>query len=166
MSTVITGLFKDPAAAAQSVNSLVAAGVPESEISIVGTDSLNQESFGINTHTKLPEGAAIGAGVGGAIGALIAGFTAVGAIATGGLGLVAAGPLVAALAGAGAGAAAGSGLGALAGLAFPEHEVKHYEKAIKQGAVLIGVTHEGDSDRKALIRDTFKRFNADRISNA
>lgn len=166
MDTVVTGLFESPSQAAAAVHTLEARGIPENEISVMAGEKFKKDAFAVDSHSKLPEGVAIGAGAGGAVVALAAGLTAVGAVATGGLGLVAAGPIVAALAGAGAGAATGGVIGGAIGAAIPEHEVKHYEEAIKQGAVLIGVTHEGDSDRKALIRDTFKRFNADRISNA
>src|SRR5690606_30022721 len=111
-------LFENHTDAAAALDSLVAAGFDTSNISFIASDDFDADAFTVQTHSKLPEGAAIGAGTGGAIGALVAGLTAVGAIATGGAGLLVAGPLVAALAGAGAGAAGGSILGGLIGLAI------------------------------------------------
>jgi len=165
MSKVITATFESNNNAAGALESLVAHGFDSGGISLIASEEFDHENFGVETHSKLAEGAAIGAGVGGAAVALVAGLTAVGAVATGGLGIVAAGPLVAALAGAGAGAAGGSVLGGLVGAAIPEHEIKHYEDAIKKGHVMIGVNCS-DSDQRDSARDIFKQFKATKISHA
>ncbi|MEC9373918.1 MAG: hypothetical protein VYC34_08740, partial [Planctomycetota bacterium] len=70
-----------------------------------------------------------------------------------------------ALAGAGAGAAGGSVIGGGIGAAIPEHEVKHYENEFKRGAIMVGVECE-NSDEKSLVKDTFKHFDAEKISTA
>ncbi len=165
MSTVITGLFESPADASAALHTLEARGVHRDCLSLVASESVPKESFGITTHSKLPEGVAIGAGTGGAVGALIAGFAAVGTLATGGAGIVASGPIVAALAGAGAGAAGGGIIGGGIGAAIPEHEVKHYEDAIEEGAVLVGVDCQNDEMKKTA-KDVFEHFDAKKISNA
>jgi hypothetical protein len=162
---VVTGLFDSHADAAMALEALIARGFDKSDISFIASDEFDHETFGVETHSKLSEGVAIGAGTGGAIGALLAGLTMVGTAATGGLGLVVAGPLVAALAGAGAGAAGGSIIGGLIGVAIPEHEVKHYEDALKEGSVLIGVECEDDDSRKAA-KDIFKKYNSNKVSHA
>lgn len=162
---IITGIFDSHAHAASAIDALAAKGIPDSRISLVASENFDQESFGVETHSKLAEGAAIGAGTGGAIGALVAGLTLVGAVATGGAGLLVAGPLVAALAGAGAGAAGGSVLGGLIGMAIPEHEIKHYEEALEKGSVLIGVECVNDGD-KEIAHDVFEQFEASKISRA
>lgn len=165
MSTIITGLFSDRADAAGAIIALESRGFSSSQLSLIASDGFEKEDFAIDTHSKLPEGVAIGSAGGGAIGALLAGLTAVGAIATGGLGLVVAGPLVASLAGAGVGAATGGILGGIVGMAIPEHEVKHYEDAIERGAVMLGVECE-NGDQKDIVKDVFDRFEADRVSHA
>lgn len=165
MSKVVTAVFDTHANAAGALESLGIQGFDASDISLVASEDFNADSFGVQTHSKLPEGTAIGAGLGGATGAIVAGLTSIGAVATGGIGLVAAGPLVAALAGAGAGAAGGSVLGGLIGLAIPEHEIKHYEDAVSKGAVLVGVTC-ANSDQCDLAKDTFEQFNATKVSHA
>lgn len=165
MSKVITGVFSSNAAAAGALETLVVNGFDSSDISLVASEEFDRDSFAVEEHSKLAEGAAIGAGAGGATGALLAGLTTVGAIATGGVGIIAAGPIVAALAGAGAGAAGGSVLGGLIGSAIPEHEIKHYENAIDKGHVLIGVNCESGKDRDRA-RDIFNQFNADHVSHA
>ncbi len=165
MATVVTGLFNAPVRAREAISALELRGVPDGDISLVAAEHFKAESFGIEHHSKVAEGAAIGAGAGGAIGALIAGLTLVGAIGSGGLGLVAAGPIIAALAGAGAGAATGGAVGTAIGLAIPEDEVKFYENAFKKGAVLVGVQCENDQTRK-LVEDVLKAHKADKISRA
>jgi len=150
MAAPVTAIFDNHFAATEAVSSLRSAGFPESDISILTSDTqTTRNTFGVTTKTKASEGVAIGAGVGGAVVALVAGLTAVGAIATGGLGLLAAGPIVAALAGAGAGAAAGGLLGGMIGLGIPEHEAKFYEDKIAKGGVLVGVLADGDRIKTA-----------------
>jgi len=161
--SVITGLFKNPVEASAAIEELALAGVPIDRISVVASEHLGPEGFGVREHSHVGEGAAIGAGAGGAIGALVAGFTAIGAIATGSVGLVAAGPLIAALAGAGAGAAAGGTLGGIVGLIVPGHEVSFYRKALDEGCVLIGVENEEDYGDAA--RRVFEDHDATKITN-
>ncbi|MDX2148282.1 MAG: hypothetical protein SFZ23_12245 [Planctomycetota bacterium] len=161
---VVTGLFNSPAAATSAVRSLESRGVGADQISLMASDSTKKEDFGIETKTKVGEGAAIGAGLGGAVGALLAGLTTVGAIASGGIGLIAAGPLVAALAGAGAGAATGGVIGSLVGLNIPENEIKFFQDALQKGSVLVGVTCK-DSDEQSLVRDAMKAAGAEKVAN-
>lgn len=163
--SIITGLFTTATAASAAVRVLEARGIPSSDISIVAAEGTRREAFGIDTKSKAPEGAAIGAGLGGAIGALVAGLTTVGAIATGGIGLLAAGPLVAALAGAGAGAAAGGAVGTAIGFSIPENEIKYYDDAFRKGAVLLGVQCD-DSDEAETIEDALNSAGATKVSRA
>ena len=162
---MITALFSLPSDAAAAIHTLEARGFRPDQISLVAGDKVDRDAFAIETHSKLPEGVAIGSMSGAAIGALVAGFTTVGAIATGGAGLLVAGPLVAAFAGAGVGAAGGGLLGAGIGAAIPEHEVKHYEEALEKGSVLVGVECD-DGDQKDEAKDVFKHFDADKIASA
>jgi hypothetical protein len=151
MKKVTTALFASPAAATSAIYALRSAGIAHHDISLVTSDRVDRDAFTVESHSKLTEGAGIGAAAGGAVGALVAGLTAVGTIATGGAGLLVAGPIVAAFAGAGAGAAAGATLGAIAGFAVPEHEVKYYEDAIKKGSVLIGIECEDAARRERVV---------------
>lgn len=165
MSDTIVGLFTTPQQAAAAVHTLEARGFAAEDISIVAGEAFDKEGFAIDSHSKLPEGVAIGAGTGGAIVALAAGLTAVGALSTGGIGIFAAGPMVAALAGAGAGAAGGGIIGGAIGAAIPEHEVKHYEDAIEKGSVLVGVEcSQGDAKDKA--KEAFKACQAQKVTSA
>lgn len=162
---MITGLFDNEVVAAKAINQLETAGFGPDDVSIVASENIDRDAFAISSSSKLPEGAAIGAGTGVAVGALVAGLTAVGAVATGGVGLLVAGPIVAAFAGAGAGAAAGGLLGGAIGAAIPEHEIKHVEEAISKGSVLVGV-HCDDSDDRERVRKIFKNTGASSVSSA
>jgi hypothetical protein len=164
MSNMITGVFNESFKATQAIDRLHAAGFTTDEISVLTSESTSDHAFAVKTGSKVGEGAAIGAGLGGAALAIAAGLTAVGVVASGGLGLVAAGPIVAALAGAGAGGAAGGFIGGLIGLGVPEHEAKYYEGIISKGGVLVGV--KADSDRRAVAKTIFKECGAETISRA
>jgi hypothetical protein len=167
MSHVITGLYETPNRAAMAVRALEDEGIPGEDISLLIGDNFDRDAFTVETHTKAPEGVAVGAAAGGAVGALIAGLTAVGTVATGGAGLLVAGPIVAALAGAGAGAAGGGVLGGLVGASIPEHEIKHYEDALSKGSVLIGVSVPDDEDElETLAKRTLKKTGAIKVSHA
>ncbi len=164
MSDLITGVFNESSKATQAIDRLHAAGFANSEISIVASESTSDHAFAVRTGSKVGEGAAIGAGLGGGVLALLAGLTAVGVVASGGIGLIAAGPLVAALAGAGAGAAAGGLVGGLVGLGIPEHEAKYYDGIIEKGGVLVGV--KADGDRREIAKTIFKECGAETVSRA
>lgn len=145
MSKTITAVYKDRDSARLAIDRLLEAGFSRDDISALTADaSLPGRQLGVDTKTKAPEGAAVGAATGGVLGATAAALVAVGAIAVPGLGLVAAGPVLAALAGAGAGGAAGGIIGAIAGMGIPEHEAKMFADEIKSGGVLVGVTAHDD----------------------
>lgn len=165
MSDVITGLFKHPSEASVAIQALEQKGFSDKNISLVANESLTEESFALTENSKLPEGVAIGASSGGLLAAVVGGLAAVGVVATGGAGILASGPVVAALASGGAGAATGGLIGGAIGLAIPEHEVKFYEDAIKEGAVLIGVHYE-NTDEKDAIKETFKLFDDVKVGSA
>ncbi|MEM8758032.1 MAG: hypothetical protein AAGF47_09655 [Planctomycetota bacterium] len=165
MPAALTGLFADPADASAAIQTLENRGVPTGSISLIAGENVDTNSFAIETHSKLPEGVAIGAAAGGALGALVAGFAAVGTISTGGIGLLAAGPALAAFAGAGVGATGGSILGGSIGCIVPKHEIKHYEDAISKGSVLVGVECPDDDTHRS-VQDVLEHFDAIRVSNA
>lgn len=163
MATLVTAVFPEASQANAAVDALQRAGFASSDISFLTSDS-KRDSFAVKTGSKVGEGAAIGAGVGGALAALAVGLTAVGVVASGGIGLVAAGPIVAALTGAGAGGALGGLAGGLIGLGIPEHEAKYYEGEVGKGGILVGVKAEGD--RRTVAKEIFEQYRAETISRA
>ena len=161
MSTLVTGVFGSRSAAQVGIEQLIDQGFAREDISLLMTDTTRGREFGMQEHTKAPEGAATGATIGGVLGALAAGLAAVGSLAIPGLALVAAGPLVAALAGLGAGAAAGGITGALIGLGIPEHEAKFFHEEVERGGILVGVYAHGD--RVKVARDVLDAAGAEKV---
>ena len=153
----VTGLFTDREKAEEVYQELKDRGYETDDINVLMTDDTRRKYFVSGERTELGSKAAKGAGVGGAIGgtlgAIAAAIATVGtSVAIPGLGLVIAGPLAAVLAGAGAGGATGTLLGALFGAGIPEERVKHYEKGIKSGGILLGVRPRSDEDARYLER--------------
>ena len=150
-ATLVTGLFKNRAAAESAVNAIIKQGYSQNDVSVLMSEATKNKEFALEAKTQTAAGAGIGGAVGGTIGAVLAGILAVGTnIALPGLGLVVAGPIAAALAGAGAGAATGGLIGALVGAGIPEHRAKVYEAGMQQGGILIGVEAKSDKDADQL----------------
>lgn len=148
-----THLYDSYDAARQTVESLEAAGVPHSDISIVSNNADNSlaastTSAGgtIPDDTRTGAGATTGTLVGGGVGLL----TGLGLLAIPGVGpVVAAGWLIATLTGAGIGAAGGGLLGSLVHAGVPEEHAHTYAEGVRRGGTL--VTVRGDDSQAATI---------------
>jgi hypothetical protein len=160
MST-ITAIFDTRLSAESAISQLESLGVTPSQISLLMTDETRGSHFKIKEGDKSDEGAATGAGIGGLIGAVAGTVLSAGVLVIPGLNLVVAGTLVSALAGLGTGAVAGGVVGGLIGAGIPEHEAKHYEKAISSGSILVAVEAD-DKDQKKAIERIFQEYNEKR----
>lgn len=160
--TIVSAIFDNTQDVENVVTELHQKGFTDQEISVVMTDKRKQELLQHVSASKLPEGVATGATVGGILGAIAAGLAAIGTITLPGVGLLAAGPVVAALAGAGAGAAVGGLTGALVGWGIPEEEAKLYENQIKQGNVLISVN--AAETQIETVKGIFNKYRAQNIA--
>lgn len=164
MSKSVLCIAKSESIATAIVDQLKLSGVQPSDISVLFSDKSGTKDFAHEQHTKLPEGAATGAGLGGLLGGGLGWLVGAGSLAIPGLGpFIAAGPIMAMLGGAAAGAALGGVSGALIGLGIPEYEAKQYEGKLKQGNILISV-HSEDGKDVDRIKDVFKRAGAEDIS--
>ena len=154
--TLITGSFSDRDAAERAYQSLAARGYKDSDVHVIMSDDTRKRHFGqdatkTDLGNKALEGAGVGGAVGGAIGATLTAIAAAGAALTvPGLGLVIAGPLAGALAGGAAGAATGGIVGMLVGAGIPEDRAKLYERDIKNGGIVLGVSPRSDDDARYL----------------
>jgi len=158
MSTV-TGLFKDRAAAQGAFMKLEAAGILEDQISLVMTDDARSNHFRLKESSKVDEGTATGAGIGGLVGVILGTVLAAGTIAIPGMNLVVTGALVSSLAGLGAGAVVGGLVGGLVGAGIPEHEAQLYEKELQKGNVLIAVRAH-NAEQEDVVKKVFKSLEA------
>jgi len=146
-ASFLTALLKNPTNAENIYNELLRKGYKKEDITLIMSSETqkkyfsDEETISNKASNKTLEGMGIGGAIGGTVGAIAAVFAAAGtALVIPGLGIIAVGSLAASLAGAGAGAAAGGLIGALIGAGIPVADVKKYEKGIKEGGVIIGVT--------------------------
>ncbi len=166
MATAVFCIASSESQASDIVSRLASAGFAPSDISVLFPDKSGTRDFAHEKHTKAPEGATAGAGIGGLAGGTLGLLAGLGLLAIPGLGpFVAAGPIMAALSGMAAGAAVGGVTGALIGMGLPELEAKRYEDKIRDGNILIAV-HSDDSDDTSVIKDIFKDAGASDISSA
>ena len=157
-NTAVFGIYKSADQAERAVDSLISAGFPSANISVLLPDTRSTKEFAHEKATKAPEGTAAGVTAGGVIGGTIGVLAGVGALAIPGIGpFIAAGPIMAGLAGLGVGGAVGGLVGALVGIGIPEYEAKRYEGYVKGGGTLLSVhcdTSEQISRAKDLLKGT------------
>ena len=158
----ITRAYDSYAAATGVIQALESAGIPHSDISLVGRDGAQSGPVGTTgtatgtgagltgTGTDLPrdEETEKGAGTGATIGTVLGGgaglLAGIGSLAIPGVGpVVAAGWLIATLTGAGVGAAVGGGagglVGALTGAGVPDEDAHVYAETVRRGGNLVTV---------------------------
>jgi hypothetical protein len=156
---MVTGLFRDRESAERAYGSVTGRGYSDKDVNLLMSEDTRNKHFtadGRETElgNKALEGAGTGAAIGGTVGATLAAIAAIGTtLALPGLGLLVAGPIAAGLAGAGAGGATGGIIGALVGAGIPEERVKHYEKGLKEGGIVMGVTPRSDEDAEYFERE-------------
>jgi len=155
----VFGIYSTRVAVENATDSLMKAGFPASDISVLLPESLGPaKDMGTEKATKSPEGTAVGVATGGVIGGTLGLLAGVGLLAIPGLGpFIAAGPIMAGLAGLGVGGAVGGVTGALIGLGIPEFEAKRYEGRLKKGGILLSVhcdTAEEIKEAKEVVERT------------
>jgi hypothetical protein len=162
----VFGIYSTRAAVENATDSLVKAGFPVSDISVLLPESLGgPKEMGTEKATKAPEGTAAGVATGGAIGGTLGLLAGIGLLAIPGLGpFIAAGPIMAALAGLGVGGAVGGVTGALIGVGIPEFEAKRYEGRLQKGGILLSVHCDTDDEIKRA-KDVLKATNAEDVSS-
>jgi hypothetical protein len=139
----ITGLFDSYEDASAAVRDLEANGVPNSDISIVASNSTGwYDDDNRDDSSEAAEGAAGGAGIGAVVGGAGGLLTGLGLMAIPGVGpVVAAGWLAAtavgALGGAVVGGAAGGIVGALTDAGIPEDDAHVYAEGVRRGGTLV-----------------------------
>lgn len=162
----VFGIYSTRTAVENATDSLVKAGFPASDISVLLPESLGgPKDMGTEKATKAPEGAAAGVTTGGVIGGTLGLLAGVGLLAIPGLGpFIAAGPIMAALAGLGVGGAVGGVTGALIGMGIPEFEAKRYEGRLQKGGILLSV-HCDTSDEITRAKEVLKNTAAEDVSS-
>jgi hypothetical protein len=162
----VFGIYSTRTAVENATDSLVKAGFPSSDISVLLPESLGgPKDMGTEKATKAPEGTATGVATGGVIGGTLGLLAGIGLLAIPGLGpFIAAGPIMAGLAGLGVGGAVGGITGALIGMGIPEFEAKRYEGRLQKGGILLSV-HCDTSDEIKRAKEVLKSTNAEDVSS-
>src|SRR5579863_5543761 len=164
-NVAVFGIYANVSQAERGVDTLIAAGFPSADISVLLADSASSKDFAHEKNTKAPEGTATGVTAGGVVGGTLGVLAGIGALAIPGLGpFIAAGPIMAGLAGLGVGGAVGGLIGALVGMGIPEYEAKRYEGRLKSGGVLLSV-HCDTSEQIKRAKDLLKETGAEDISS-
>ncbi len=162
----VFGIYKSRAQAEMAVDSLLAAGFSNNDISVLLPDLKGTRDFAHEKATKAPEGTTTGVAAGGVIGGTLGLLAGIGMLAIPGIGpFIAAGPIMGSLAGLGVGGAVGGLIGALVGMGIPEYEAKRYEGRVKEGGVLLSV-HCDTSDEITRAEGLLKGTGAEDISSA
>src|SRR5579862_9418950 len=162
----VFGIYSTRVSVENAADSLVKAGFPTSDVSVLMPESLGgPKDMGTEKATKAPEGATAGVTAGGLIGGTLGVLAGVGLLAIPGLGpFIAAGPIMAGLAGLGVGGAVGGFTGALIGMGIPEYEAKKYEGRLKKGGILFTV-HCDTSDQIKRAKEIMERTGGEDISS-
>jgi hypothetical protein len=164
--TGVFGIYSTRVAVENATDSLIRAGFPAADISVLLPESLGgPKDMGTEKATKAPEGAAAGVTTGAAIGGTLGVLAGVGLLAIPGLGpFIAAGPIMAGLAGLGVGGAVGGVTGALIGMGIPEFEAKRYEGRLQKGGILLSV-HCDTSEEIKRAKEVLKTTGAEDVSS-
>ena len=162
----VFGIYSTRSAVENATESLIHAGFPASDISVLLPESLGgTKDMGTEKATKAPEGTAAGVTTGGIIGGTLGLLAGVGLLAIPGLGpFIAAGPIMAGLAGLGVGGAVGGVTGALIGMGIPEFEAKRYEGRLQKGGILLSV-HCNTSEEVKRAKDVLERTGGEDVSS-
>jgi hypothetical protein len=157
-SRLMTGMFRDRSSAERAYESLTSRGYARDDVTLLMSEEARRRHFGeagakTELGSKAAEGAGVGAAVGGGLGAVLAGLAAAGSIALPGIGLIAIGPIAAALVGGAAGAAGGGIIGGLIGAGIPEERAQLYDRGIREGNIVMGVTPRSEEDAEYFDRE-------------
>ncbi|MGH7126925.1 MAG: hypothetical protein ACREIV_00035 [Planctomycetaceae bacterium] len=152
----LSGLFSASDAAESAYRACVDLGYEIGDVNVIVPEGRRQEFLTSASEVKTElgkkkaEGGELGGPTGGRTGLLVTIFAAVGAaVAIPTIGIVA-GPIAVALTAAGAAGAAAGLISLLGDWGVPEDRVRHYENAIRKGAILITVAVRSDADARRL----------------
>jgi hypothetical protein len=157
-SRLMTGVFRDRASAERAYGSLTTRGYTKDDVNLLMSKDARDRYFPrdevakTELGSKAAEGAGLGAVTGGGLGAVLAGLAASG-IAVPGLPIIAMGTVAAALTGAATGGGIGAIIGALVGSGIPEERARHYDEAVRNGGIVMGVTPRTREDAEYLERE-------------
>lgn len=166
-NTAVFGIYQNRVHLEDAVNALHKAGFRNTDTSVLVSENEGSKDFAHEKHSKAPECAMSGAGLGAVVGGALGLLAGIGTIAIPGAGpmFITAGPIMGLLAGVGVVGTAGAIIGALAGIGIPEYEAKRYDGRMKQGGILLSV-HCDSADWVKRAKDRLKDSGAGSIASA
>jgi len=135
---IAVGVFQDSAQAQEAIQELRQAGYNEDEIGYLARVGMmeSDETTGSFIATSAVEGGLVGGLLGAALALFIPGFGPA----------VAGGILAAEIGGVALGAAAGGFIGSMISIGIPEEEVRHYQKELEAGHIVVTVMTKSGYD--------------------
>jgi hypothetical protein len=167
-NTSAFGIYKDQATLASAIDVFRAEGFRNTDLSILYPENSGTKDFTHQKHTKAPEGAVAGGGIGGVLGAglgWVAGAGALAGVVPGLEQFTMAGPIMTMLGGLGMGMTLGSLTGGVVGATKPEYEAVRYDGRVRDGGILMSV-HCDDAEWTKTALRLLKQTGATRISTA
>jgi hypothetical protein len=166
-NTAVFGIYQNRVQLEDAVNALHKVGFRNTDTAVLFSENQGSKDLAHERHTKAPECAISGAGLGAVLGGALGYLAAISAVVITGISplFIAAGPILGALAGAGAGGIVGAIIGAVAGIGMPEYEAKRYNGRMKHGGILLSV-HCDSSDWVKRAKDRLKETGAESIASA
>ena len=155
---IMTGMFRDRPSAERAYECVTSHGYGRDDVSLLMSEEARERHFSrtetVRTElgTKAAAGAAAGVVAGGGLGAVLAGLAASG-IAVPGLPIIAMGTMAAALTGGATGGAIGALIGGLIGYGIPEERARMYDRGVREGGIVMGVTPRSRQDAEYFERE-------------
>jgi len=160
------GIYRDKDTVADAIETLKASGFRAADISVLYSENQGSKDLAHEKHTKAPEGAVAGGGIGALAGAGLGWLASAGML--GAMALeptLSAGPILSVLSGVGVGVMAGGLVGGLAGMGIPEYEAKRFEGRVRRGGILLSVHCDNPEWRRTAVK-LLKQTGATDISTA
>jgi hypothetical protein len=163
MANILFGLFNDTKNAGAAVGELKQKGYTK-EISVLAYNKDYEQDEVYEIKHDVSDGASVGTTVGAVTGVLAGIFSGISSIIVPGVGILVGGPLVAALGltGGVTGALSGGLLGGLVDLGINEPSASLYEKEIRMGQVLVGISTQPETEDE--VRTILSKYNATEIT--
>jgi hypothetical protein len=166
-NTAVFGIYPSRVQVEDAVNALHKAGFRNTDTAVLFSENQGSKDLAHERHTKAPQAATAGAGLGAVVGGVLGCLAGMGTVSIPEVGpmFIAAGPIIGMLAGVGIGGTVGAIIGALTGIGIPLYEAKRYDGRMKHGGILLSV-HCDSPDWIKRAKDCLKATGAEGIASA
>jgi len=165
-NTAVFGIYQNRIQVEDAVTALQKTGFRNTDTAVLFSENQGSKDLSHERHTKAPQVANAGAGLGAVVGGVLGWLAGVGTLAIPGVGplFIAAGPIIGLLAGVGIGGTVGAIIGAVTGVGMPLYEAKRYDGRMKHGGFLLSV-HCDSPDWVKRAKERLKETGAEGIAS-